>query len=256
MSQRSRSLAALMLLAAVGLILPVIQVSPSSRAETSLAASDEPCHTFSIVAYDPEQQEWGVGVASRVVAVGAVVPFAQAGTGAIATQSWANKSYGPRGLKMLAEGKAPKEVIEALTSADEKREFRQVGIIDAKGNTAHFTGKECNAYAGAKSGKNYSCQGNLLAGEAVIDDMASAFEESSGPLAWRILAALTAADKAGGDRRGKQSAAILIVHDGKGYFGFDDRMIDLRVDDHKEPISELARILALRIPRPREKGAK
>jgi uncharacterized Ntn-hydrolase superfamily protein len=205
------------------------------------------CHTFSIVAYDPDKQEWGVGVASRVLAVGAVVPFAKAGVGAIATQSYANKTYGPNGLQLLSEGKSPEEVLKILTEADQGKEQRQVGIIDAKGNAGNFTGKKCITYAGAKSGKNYSCQGNLLAGEAVINDMARAFEETEGKLAWRIMAALEAAEKAGGDKRGKQSAAILIVKDKGGYGGFDDRHVDLRVDDHQEPLAELARLLTKRI---------
>jgi uncharacterized Ntn-hydrolase superfamily protein len=210
------------------------------------------CHTFSIVAYDPEKQEWGVGVASRVVAVGAVVPYAKAGVGAVATQSYANKSYGPNGLKLLAEGKTPEEVIKILTDADKMKESRQVGIIDAKGNTASFSGKGCNPYAGARAGKNYSCQGNLLAGEAVITDMGKAFEDARGPLTWRIMAALKAAENAGGDKRGKQSAAILIVRDNSGYFGGDDRFLDLRVDDHENPVDELARIVALRVKKPKE----
>lgn len=201
------------------------------------------CHTFSIVAHDPEQKEWGVGVASRVFAVGAVVPFAKAGVGAIATQSAANTTYGPIGLKLLGEGKSPEEVIKTLTEEDKMPDIRQVGVIDAKGNAAHFTGKKCITFAGAKSGKNYSCQGNLLAGEAVINDMAKAFENATGRLAWKILAAMEAAEKAGGDKRGKQSAAILVVRDKAGWGGFDDRYIDLRVDDHADPVAELARIM-------------
>lgn len=212
---------------------------------------EQPCHTFSIVAYDRKRKEWGVGVASRVLAVGAIVPFAKAGVGAIATQSYANKSYGPNGLKMLADGKSAEEVVKALTSADKGRDFRQLGIIDAKGNTANYTGKKCVSWAGAKTGANYSCQGNLLAGKAVIDDMAAAFEKTEGPLAWRIMAAMEAAEKAGGDKRGKQSAAILIVREKAGYGGFDDRYVDLRVDDHENPIQELARILAKRVRRPK-----
>jgi uncharacterized Ntn-hydrolase superfamily protein len=207
---------------------------------------DSWCHTFSIVAYDPDQKEWGVGVASRVLAVGAVVPYAKAGVGAVATQSFTNKTYGPNGLKLLADGKTPEDVIKVLTSEDKLADLRQVGLIDAKGNVAHFTGKKCNPYAGAKSGKNYCCQGNLLAGEAVINDMAKAFEETQGRLAWRIMAALTAAEKAGGDKRGKQSAALLIVKDQAGYLGSDDRYVDLRVDDHKEPVTELARLVGIR----------
>jgi uncharacterized Ntn-hydrolase superfamily protein len=211
---------------------------------------DPPICTFSIVAFDPEQQEWGVAVASKFLAVGAVVPWAKAGAGAIATQSHANTTYGPKGLELLSQGKSADEVIKLLTEEDMGKDVRQVGIVDAKGNAATFTGSKCQAWAGGKTGKHYTCQGNILAGETVIDDMAKAFEESSAPLAWRLLAALEAAEKAGGDKRGKQSAAILVVRDKTGYSGFNDRMIDFRVDDHATPVQELARILALRIKRP------
>ncbi len=219
---------------------------------SSVLGQDQPANTFSIVAFEPKTKELGVGVASRVLAVGAVVPFAKAGVGAIATQSYANTTYGPNGLELLAKGKSAEEVVKILTDADKLRTRRQLGIIDAKGNVASYTGKKCIPYAGAKAGKYYSCQGNLLAGKAVIEDMAQAFESTKGPLAWRILAAMEAAEKAGGDKRGKQSAAILIVSPRRGYGGYNDRYIDLRVDDHKEPITELARILSKRIPRPKQ----
>jgi len=179
-------------------------------------------NTFSIVAYDPERKEWGVAVASKYLAVGNAVPFARANVGAVATQAAVNVAHGPNGLDLLAKGKV-----------------------------AAFTGSGCTAYAGHKMGENYACQGNILAGEAVINDMAKAFEDSKGPLAWRMMAALEAADKAGGDKRGKQSAAILVVRDKFGPNGIGDRFLDLRVDDHKEPIPELARILSLRIKRPK-----
>jgi uncharacterized Ntn-hydrolase superfamily protein len=142
--------------------------------------------------------------------------------------------------------------MKLLTDADDRKANRQVGIIDAKGNAATFTGTKCMAWAGGKTGKHYACQGNILAGEAVVDDMAKAFEAAKGPLAWRIMAALEAAEKAGGDKRGKQSAAVLVVREGGGYGGFNDRMIDYRVDDHEKPIQELSRILALQIRRPKE----
>jgi uncharacterized Ntn-hydrolase superfamily protein len=212
---------------------------------------DPAVHTFSIVAYDPDKQEWGVGVASKFLAVGAVVPWAKAGVGAIATQSFANTTYGPKGLELLAQGKSADEVLKKLTDDDKQAPVRQVGILDAKGNAATFTGEKCNAWAGGKTGKHYACQGNILAGEAVVNDMAKAFEESKGPLAWRIIAALEAAEKAGGDKRGKQSAAILVVRDKGGYGGYNDRLIDFRVDDHANPIDELARVLALRMKRPK-----
>jgi uncharacterized Ntn-hydrolase superfamily protein len=229
----------------------------AGRSPPPPAAADGPrggraiprCNTFSIVAYDPRRQEWGVGVASRVLAVGAGVPWARAGAGAVATQSATNVTYGPRGLDLLARGKTAAEVVKLLTDADPGRDDRQLGILDAKGNGAAFTGKGCNAWAGAKQGKHYVCLGNLLAGEQVVEDMASAFEKARGRLAWRIMAALEAGEKAGGDRRGKQSAALLVVRDRGGWGGLDDRAIDLRVDDHKQPIQELARILALRLPR-------
>jgi uncharacterized Ntn-hydrolase superfamily protein len=204
------------------------------------------------VAFDPQQREWGVAVASRVPAVGAVVPWSKTAVGAIATQSATNIAYGPDGLGQLAEGKTAEQVVKALTDADKGRDWRQLGIVDSKGNVAAFTGKKCSAWAGHKTGKNYSCQGNLLAGEAVVEDMAKAFEESAGPLAWRLLAALEAGEKAGGDKRGKQSAAIQVVRD-KG-IGTDPlrRHVDFRVDDHANPIEELARLVALRVKRPKQ----
>ena len=209
-----------------------------------------PVSTFSIVAHDPDRKEWGIGVASKFLAVGAVVPWARADAGAVATQSFANTTYGPRGLELLARGKSAADVIQALTENDRQKDVRQVGVVDAAGNAANFTGPKCMPWAGAKSGKHYTCQGNLLAGEQVVTAMATAFEEAKGPLAWRILAALEAADRAGGDKRGKQSAALLVVRDRGGYGGFDDRALDFRVDDHKDPVPELARILALRVRRP------
>jgi uncharacterized Ntn-hydrolase superfamily protein len=215
------------------------------------AELSEPIHTFSIVAHDPERKEWGVGVASRVLAVGSIVPSARANVGAVATQASTNASWGPKGLELLAQGKSAAEVVKILTEADKRAAVRQLGVIDAKGTAAAFTGEQCGKYAGHKTGKHYACQGNLLAGEAVVTDMAKAFEHSKGPLAWRIMAAMEAAEKAGGDKRGKQSAAILVVRPGSGRGGFGDRWIDLRVDDHKEPIVELARILSLRLRRPK-----
>jgi uncharacterized Ntn-hydrolase superfamily protein len=223
----------------------------SATKKGSEPETKEPCiNTFSIAAYDPERQEWGVGVASKFLAVGAVVPWAKAGVGAIATQSFANTTYGPKGLELLSQGKAAAEVISLLTTPDERKDIRQVGLVDAKGITAAFTGAKCLPWAGSKTGKHYTCQGNILAGEAVVNDMAKAFEDTQGPLAWRMMAALEAADKAGGDKRGKQSAALLVVRDKAGYGGYNDRMIDFRVDDHAQPIQELARILAVLGKRP------
>src|SRR6516165_1837685 len=160
-------------------------------------------NTFSIVAYDPDNQEWGCAVASRYIAVGAVVPWAKAGSGAVATQAAVNVQHGPNGVELLGKGMSAEDVLKALKDADKGIESRQLGVVDAKGNVAAFTGKNCQAWAGHKTGKNYTCQGNILAGEAVLDDMAKAFEETKGPLAWKLMAALEAADKAGGDKRGK-----------------------------------------------------
>jgi uncharacterized Ntn-hydrolase superfamily protein len=206
--------------------------------------------TFSIAAYDPEKKEWGIAVASKYLAVGSAVPWARAGVGAVATQSFVNTTYGSRGLELLAEGKSAEDVLKTLLEADKDGDVRQVGIVDASGATAQHTGKKCIAWAGHKSGKNYAVQGNLLAGEEVVDKMARSFEGSEGPLAWRLMAALEAGEEAGGDKRGKQSAAILVVRDKGGANGFNDRAIDLRVDDHEKPVQELTRILALKVRKP------
>jgi uncharacterized Ntn-hydrolase superfamily protein len=222
----------------------------SAPAEAPRPPVDE-ANTFSICAYDPERKEWGVAVASKYLAVGSAVPWAKAGVGAVATQSAVNVTYGPKGLELLEKGKSAEEVVKELTDADSGKQVRQLGVVDAKGEVANFSGDRCNAWYGAKSGKHYTCQGNLLAGEKVISDMAEAFEKAKGPLAWRLMAALEAGEKAGGDKRGKQSAAILVVRDRGGPNGLGDRAIDLRVDDHKEPVEELARILSLRVRRPK-----
>jgi uncharacterized Ntn-hydrolase superfamily protein len=198
--------------------------------------------TFSIVAFDPDRKEWGVAVASKVIAVGAVVGWARAGSGAVATQALTNVKHGPNGLELLGKGMSAEDVLKELKDSDNNIEVRQLGVVDAKGNAAAYTGKKCNSWAGHKTGKYYTCQGNLLAGEKVLDEMAKAFEDAKGPLALRLMAALDAGDKAGGDKRGKQSAAILVVKDGAGRGGLD-RMVDLRVDEHTEPVAELNRIL-------------
>jgi uncharacterized Ntn-hydrolase superfamily protein len=210
------------------------------------AASDTPLvATFSIVAVDPRTGELGVAVQSRFLAVGAVVPWAKAGVGAIATQSLANTTYGPRGLELLTAGVAPDDAIKQLTAADERRDVRQVGLVSADGRAATFTGAECLAWAGGRTGPNYAAQGNILAGEAVVTAMAESFEKSADTgkeLGQRLLDALAAGQAAGGDRRGMQSAALLVVREGWGYSGLNDRYRDLRVDDHAEPIAELQRI--------------
>jgi uncharacterized Ntn-hydrolase superfamily protein len=212
-------------------------------------------NTFSIVAHDPEKQEWGVAVASRALAVGAIVPWARAGVGAVATQASVNIAHGPAGLELLAKGMSAADALQALEDSDKLIQVRQLGLIDVNGKPAAFTGKKCMAYAGHKMGDHYTCQGNILAGEAVINEMAKAFEETKGPLAWRMMAALEAADKAGGDKRGKQSAALLVVRAKSGPNRIGDRYLDLRVDDHKEPIPELARILSLRLKRPKTEAS-
>lgn len=199
--------------------------------------------TFSIAAYDPQNGDLGVAVASRYLAVGAVVPWARAGVGAIATQAWCNTLYGVRGLEMLQEGVTPQAVLEKLTETDEGRDNRQVGIVDTTGASASYTGAKANSWAGHRSGENYAIQGNILVGEEVVLAMERTFLQTAGDLSHRLMAALEAGDAAGGDSRGKQAAAILVVRDmGSGY---SDRYIDLRVDDHTEPIMELRRIYEL-----------
>ncbi|RXI96722.1 DUF1028 domain-containing protein [Anaerobacillus alkaliphilus] len=201
--------------------------------------------TFSIVGFDPKTEELGIAVQSKFLGVGAVVPWAKAGVGAVATQSYANTTYGPRGLELMAAGKSAQETIDILTSDDEDRSLRQVGIVDGKGNAATFTGEKCFDWAGGIAGKHFAAQGNILVSEATVKAMASTFEETTGTLAERLLAALDAAQEAGGDFRGKQSAALLIVKEEGGYGGYNDRSIDLRVDDHPDPIKELIRIYEL-----------
>lgn len=198
--------------------------------------------TFSIVAVDLANGELGIAVASKFLAVGAVVPWARAGAGAVATQSYANVSYGPRGLDLMAAGVSAQEALEQLLADDPDRELRQVGIVDGRGGAATFTGSGCHAWAGGRTGPGYAAQGNILAGPEVVDAMAETFESTQGPLAARLLAALAAGDRAGGDRRGRQSAALLVVKERGGYGGYTDRFIDLRVDDHVDPVGELQRL--------------
>ena len=174
----------------------------------------------------------------RVLGVGAIVPWAKAGTGAVATQSFANVTYGPEGMKLLAAGKSAQETLDALTSADASKEVRQAAVIAPQGKPATFTGGRCMEWAGGRAGEHYAVQGNILAGEAVVAGMAEAFEKTEGVLAVRMLAALDAGQAAGGDKRGMQSAALLVVRDGWGYGGQGDRYMDLRVDDHATPITE------------------
>ena len=201
--------------------------------------------TFSIVAFDPQTGELGVAVASKFLSVGAVVPFAKAGVGAIAIQSWANLDYGKNGLEMLEKGMTPKEVIEVLIQNDNQSALRQVGIVDAKGKSITFTGNECYGWAGGLAGENFAVQGNILLDQNTINAMKLTYLESQGSLAERLLDALHEGDLAGGDKRGKQSAALLIVKKNGSYGGYTDRYIDLRVDDHSDPVPELKRLLKL-----------
>jgi uncharacterized Ntn-hydrolase superfamily protein len=184
-------------------------------------------------------------VQSKFLAVGAVVPWARAGVGAIATQSWANTSYGPRGLDLLEGGLSAQAVLDQLLAADQERARRQVGIVGVQGAPVTFTGEECFPWAGGMTGTDYACQGNLLVGEETVLALARSFEQAAGSLGARLLAALAAGQAAGGDRRGQQSAALLVVRPHGGYGGGSDRLIDLRVDDHPQPIAELQRLFAL-----------
>lgn len=202
--------------------------------------------TFSIIGYDPQTKELGVAVASKFLSVGAVVPFAKSGVDAIATQSWANLDYGKYGLELLEKGLEPKEVLKKLVENDDRSALRQVGIVDAQGKSITFTGEDCYDWAGGYAGKNFAIQGNILVDHHTVEAMQNSFEQAEGySLAERLLAALYAGDLAGGDSRGKQSAALLVVKENGSYGGFNDRYIDLRVDDHEEPVKELARLLKL-----------
>ena len=205
--------------------------------------------TFSIVATDGTA--WGVAVASKFLGVGAAVPAAEAGVGAIATQSYANLAYRPDGLRMLREGKTAQETLDALTAADEQRETRQAGIVDGQCRAATFTGSECHAWAGGITGEDdgtaYAIQGNILTGPDVVEAMEEAWlaADDRAPLSRRLLAALVAGDEAGGDKRGRQSAALFVVTPEGGYGGGSDVLVDLRVDDHEAPVPELERLLGL-----------
>ncbi len=209
--------------------------------------------TFSIVARDPHNGDLGIAVASKFLAVGAVVPWARAGAGAVATQALANVAYGPDGLALLERGHTAEQTLEALLAGDEQREHRQVGIVDAQGGAAAHTGKECMDWAGHALGPGFAVQGNILAGAGVVQAIVEGFARAEGELAERLLLALMAGDAAGGDRRGRQSAALYVARAGGAYGGLLDRYIDLRVDDQPAPIGELARLLkaAPLLPDPR-----
>ena len=203
------------------------------------------CNTFSIVAFDPETNEWGIAVASKYLAVGSAVSWAKAGVGAVATQASVNVLLGNAALELMGKGKNAKETLDELIKADSGREIRQIGVVDKNGMTANYTGAKCNPWAGAKAGKNYTCQGNLLTGPEGLDSMAKGFEETKGSLGVRLLFSLAAGEKAGGDKRGKQSAALLVVKPNGGPNSLGDRWLDFRVDDHLNPIDELIRVANL-----------
>jgi uncharacterized Ntn-hydrolase superfamily protein len=201
--------------------------------------------TFSIVARDPDNGDFGVAVQSKFIAVGAVVPWAKAGIGAIATQAWGNVSFGPNGIRMLEDGLSASETLQRLLAADPRRERRQVAIVDAQGRVAVHTGKECMDWAGHVTGSGYSCQGNILTSSKVVESMARAYEDTRGDLIDKLLQTLTAGQVAGGDRRGQQSAALLVVREKGGYEGWTDRYVDLRVDEYPTPIEELKRVFEI-----------
>ena len=202
--------------------------------------------TFSIVACDLEAGQWGVATQSKFLAVGSVVPWAEAHVGAVATQSYANPRYGPDGLALLRDGVSAEQAVERLTSADDGRDQRQLGVVDARGGAATYTGSACHDWAGGRTGAGYAAQGNILVSGATVDALAETFEATGGrSLAERLIDCLAAAQAAGGDSRGQQSAALLVVQRDGGYAGLSDRLVDLRVDDHALPIEELRRLYGL-----------
>jgi uncharacterized Ntn-hydrolase superfamily protein len=206
----------------------------------------KPITTFSIVARDMQTGDFGIAVASKFLAVGSAVSFAEAKVGAVATQSYANTTYGPRTIAALKAGITLEAIHQSFAAGDEHYDLRQYGLVDAKGNSITFTGKGCFPWAGGIAKPNLAIQGNILTGPEVVQGMLEVYQTSTLPFAERLLASLQAGDEAGGDKRGKQSAALLVVREGGGYGGFNDRYIDLRVDDHPLPIPELGRLLELR----------
>jgi len=206
---------------------------------------DKCISTYSIVGCDPVAGEVGVAVESKFLAVGRCVPWGKGGVGAVATQSWANVSYGNKGIALMEDGLHPEEVIAELTREDEGRDVRQVGVVDIKGRSATYTGKDCLDWAGGIAGENFAAQGNILTGANVVDAMVETFLKTTGDLAARLMESLAAGRDAGGDSRGMQSAAMYIVKVGGGYSGYCDRLVDIRVDDHKDPIEELRRLLEM-----------
>ena len=202
--------------------------------------------TYSIAACDLEARQWGVATQSKFLGVGSVVTWAEPEVGAIATQAYANPRYGPNGLQLLSEGFSAEEVVERLTEADEDRDHRQLGVVDSSGGSATYTGSECHAWAGGRTGACYAAQGNILVSEATVDALAATFEATAGtPLAERLIGCLAAAQAAGGDSRGQQASALLVVERDGGYGKLSDVLVDLRVDDHERPVDELARLYGL-----------
>ena len=202
--------------------------------------------TYSIVACDLEAEQWGVSVQSKFLSVGSVVPWAEPQVGAIATQAYANPRYGPNGLELLRQGRSAQEVVDRLTGEDDGRDHRQLGVVDGQGRTATYTGSECMDWAGGRTGEGYAAQGNILVSKETVDALAETFESSSGrPLADRLIDCLAAAQAAGGDSRGQQSSALLVVQRDGGYANMSDTVVELRVEDHERPIEELRRIYTL-----------
>jgi uncharacterized Ntn-hydrolase superfamily protein len=218
---------------------------PWTAQAPACARNARPVSTYSIVACDLERGRWGVATQSKFLAVGSVVPWAEPQAGAVATQSYANPRYGPDGLALLRQGLSAEEVVKRLTEADDGRDERQLGVVDAQGRAATYTGSACHGWAGGRTGPGYAAQGNILVSGETVDALAESFESSSGPLAERLLGGLAAAQGAGGDKRGQQSAALLVVERDGGYAGLSDSLVDLRVDDHEAPIEELRRLYGL-----------
>jgi uncharacterized Ntn-hydrolase superfamily protein len=211
-----------------------------------MANSERVVATYSIVACDLAAAQWGVATQSKFLAVGSVVPWAEPHVGAVATQSYANPRYGPDGLALLRQGVSADEVVKRLTAADDGREHRQLGVVDARGDAATYTGGECHDWAGGRTGEGYAAQGNILVSGETVDALAATFEATAGwPLAERLLDCLDAAQAAGGDKRGQQSAALLVVEKDAGYAQLSDVVVELRVDDHARPLEELRRIYGL-----------
>ena len=243
---RRTTRAALLLFALAAWALPL---GAQDRTATPPVPEDEIVATFSIVARDPATGELGVAVQSRAFRAGAIVSYAKAGVGAVATQAAANQTYGPRGLQLLELGLSPNEVVEHLTGSDPGRDRRQLAVIDAQGGVRAYTGSGTSAWAGHIEGENYSVQGNILAGEAVVQAMAAAFESSRGTLALRLMDALDAGEAAGGDARGKQAGGVLVVKPIGDSGRTTDRWVDVRVDDHAEPFKELRRLVNMSVSR-------